>query len=262
MTRLKSYLYWVFAISFAFKAQANNPDTLKLPNHEIRRLLLEYPTNELIGFVGNSKMGWTKDSVRRDFGIKKRVRIKILSIEETEINRRFMVSGKTWIWNDSIRSFKGTIELKNHDTWERERDSVVIFNEKGKVSFTYENGSLLKGDILYTILKTNNEYSISNDLELLCWLYTNTGNYNCNFGYITPRSSGIFRCKTCTKIEPLCMNKALLELGWDSYVFTNPTNFDCLFDPFTDEIEDIENISISKKDLKKYNRTENRIWWK
>lgn len=260
MQRLNSYIYWVFAIGLALKSQANNQATLKLPNQEIRSLLLEYPTDELIGFIGNSKMGWTKDSVRRDFGIKKRMRIKILSIEETEIHRRFMVSGKSWIWNDSIRSFKGTIEFKNDDTWER--DSVVYFNEIGKVSFTYENGSLLKGEILLTILKRNNEYSISNKLELLCRLYTKQGNYNCNFGYITPRSSGIFRCRTCTKIEPLCMNKTLLDQGWSTYVFTNPENFDCLFDPYTDEIIDIDYNSISREDLKRYKNTEKRIWWK
>lgn len=226
----------------------------------IGELFVQYPTENLVGYVGNSKMGWTQDSIRRDFGEKKRIRLKILSGAFNSISEDFSVTGKMWVWGDTIKTFKGTFHFNLEKV--TKLDFVTYHRIIGEYKLILQDFSTMYGNVRLVLEKRKESLKLNNNVELLGYFDNNNGERKVsNFGYITPLSSGIFRCNTCIKVEPLCINKMLLDLGWKSLLFYMPENYNCLFDPYTDKIEPIFISSFDTLTIKKQVNLETNYWW-
>ena len=237
-------------------------------NQEMIKILKDYQFNNLIGSIGISEMKLTKDKKYRNFGKYKRAKIKLNNQSLIEKDSTIKLSGESIIYGKKIEKFNGIISnLKQNSYYISNNnldsktgiinyDSIQFTEINYKFKFVYKKDLFYEGEIKLNLLVSGAKYELNESgIQLLGYYNSELLNSELNFGVITPSSSGIFRAKNNS--QKFCFNKSLLEYGWKSYIYSNPTLFDCLFDSFTDEISP---INFTEVQINKYRKEENDLW--
>ncbi len=211
--------------------------------NQISEVILHYPDSNYIGAYGKSKMKPMKGGASRDFGIYRKAKIRIKPINHS--GNEILVKGRLFIYGVIKEDFKGKIIVSDIERYytlksrldERGnivQDSILKNKIKSKFKFFIKNNHEYNGELTFSIKKNRFDKWLieKSGIEL----YGEYNNSNLTFGHITPRSYGIFRFKNDSK---MCINKNLLKYGWESYLYSHPEYFNCIFESYSDKITPI-----------------------
>ncbi len=240
---------FIFSLLFWHNAYAQE-DLSNVRTQELIKILRQYPNQNYVGCYGESDMRKMQNGKFRDFGIYRRAKLKFFELR-LDKDGQIQVWGKSFIFGLSSKRFKGTIKLKKYELI-NSYDSVPPIEVTSLFNFVYEDQSIFSGELKFTLKKTADSLSFYRYGIALLGYYNNKA---LNFGYITPSSSGIFRSKSVDL--KFCINKSLLQYGWDSYIYSNPQWFDCTFDSFSDKIFP---ISKTVAEIEYFRKQESKDW--